>query len=148
MSADVFINKLTTINGKFDAWIRPIQQELIACEQALASLGTPIPGKLAPAMSVSASHEAEKHVLEVRMRALVEQFNRANRDWLNELRLVPRPGPVAGLRQQIPWPSWVGDKGQDFVMRCIDQGGLPISDRVTLKKAPGTWTGVMIEYDW
>lgn len=95
-----FRNKVTMINGKWELKIKPLKKELLACEQKLASLGTPIPGKLPPVLS--ASQTIEKRVLEQRLQSLVQQFNEGSRGWLAELLKVEKPSPPTGLKQKIP----------------------------------------------
>lgn len=141
-----FRNKVTLLNGKWDSRIRMLKQQMAMCEQKLAAVGTPAPGRLPPVAGPAQS--AELRSLELQITMLVQQYNQASRGWLEELLRVPRPAPAAGLKQKIPWPNWVGNKGQDFIMRAIDQGGVPVTDSITVKKAPGTWTGIMVEYNW
>jgi len=141
-----FRNKLTLINGKWDPRIKLLKKELSACERKLASLGTPVPGRLPPVLS--AKQVVEQRVLEKGLQSLVQKLNQASRDWLAELLKVPAPTPAAGLKGKIRWPSWVGPKGKDFVTRSIEQGGIPVTDHTTIKKMPGTWTGIMVEYNW
>jgi hypothetical protein len=146
MDQGEYISQINVINAKWSARITSLQKDLQACEEKLASLGTPAPGKLPPVLSPAQQTQAV--ALDQRLQTLVLQFNQANKDWLNELVQLAKPDPPVTLKQQIPWPAFVGDDGKDYVMKVIDRGGIPVTDRVKIIKAPGTWRGIGIEYNW
>lgn len=142
-----YLNAIKDINARYAAIINPIQRDLLACELKLASLGTLVPGALPPVNSAKTA--SERSVLKSQLQLLVIQFNRSNKDWLLELMALKKPAKPAALRERIPWPSFVGERSKDYILKSIDQGGLHVTDRVSIVPPIGndSWT-VKIKYEW
>lgn len=95
-----------------------------------------------------------------RINATAEKLNAVYDDWQRNLSLITPPPPTfdpnafppprspGKLSAKIPWPKDVPPEVRRQLGRVIDQGGIPLSKRVsvTVAKAPYGGGGVVVEF--
>lgn len=99
-------------------------------------------------------------ILLSRINATADKLNAVYDDWRRNLSLITRPPPTIDpnafppprapgkLSAKIPWPKDVPPEVRRQLGRVIDQGGIPLSKRVsvTVAKAPYGGGGVVVEF--
>ena len=99
-------------------------------------------------------------ILATRINATVDKLNAVYDNWQRNLSLMTPPPPTVNpntfpppkspgkLSAKIPWPKDVPPEVRRYLGRVIDQGGIPLSKRVsvTVAKAPYGGGGVVVEF--
>jgi hypothetical protein len=99
-------------------------------------------------------------ILATRINAAVDQLNAVYDSWWRSLSVMtpppptvdpnafPPPKPPGNLSAKIPWPKDIPPEVRRYLGRIIDQGGIPLSKRVsvTVAKAPYGGGGVVVEF--
>lgn len=159
-----YLNTLRTINEREGARTRPLEERLnklkeqaesVRLQKAIEAARARQPGKpvLTPPLAdlLAAGSSREVQAIEKQMADVARQLNALYQNWILSLRLVtPPPGlekAKEGWAAKIPFPTFVPKGVRDYILRCIAQKGLAVTDRITLKKGPGT-VGIAIEYKW
>ena len=138
MDMEIYLLTIGRVNQEWGSKAEPLERQLKELEtkyKALRPLGVDA-GKIAMAKT-----------LEDRISATAKRLNEVYHQWRSNVRLIGPPSrPEGDWTDKIPWPSWVSNAGKEFVLHSIKQGGLAMSDRVTLKKGPGM--AGLIEIKW
>lgn len=89
----------------------------------------------------------ETRKIDERIAEVAKRLNKLYADWAMNLRLVAPPSQVpAGFFEK--WLAQPGKKEMKaFIVRCVDQKGLPVTERVTIKKVEGGY-GPKLELRW
>ena len=99
-------------------------------------------------------------ILLAQINATTGQLNAVYDDWQRTLSLMTPPPPTIDpntfppprtpgkLSSRIPWPQDIPTEVKRQLGRIIDQGGIPVSKRVTVTvaRAPYGGTGVVVEF--
>jgi len=159
-----YLNTIKAINEQQAARTKPLEDQLnklkeqaesMRVQKAIEAAKAREPGKLVLVPSapdlVMAGSSREVQAIEKQMAAVAKQLNSIYQSWILNLRLIPLPPaaekPKDDWISKIPFPNFVPKSVREYIVRCITQKGLAITDRVTLKKGPGT-VGIAIEYKW
>ena len=99
-------------------------------------------------------------ILATRINATADKLNAVYDNWRRNLSLMTPPPPTVDpnafpppkspgkLSAKIPWPKDVPPEVRRYLGRVIDQGGIPLSKRVsvTVAKAPYGGGGLVVEF--
>ena len=79
----------------------------------------------------------ETRKIDERIAEVTKRLNKVYADWNTNLRLVPPPAPVpVGFFEK--WLAQPAKKEmRAFIVRCVNQKGLALTDRMTIKKVEG-----------
>ncbi len=89
----------------------------------------------AGASQPAATDETRK--IDERIADVTKRLSKVYAGWNTNLRLVPPPAPVpSGFFEK--WLARPGKKKMNaFIVRCVNQKGLAVTDRATIKKVEG-----------
>ena len=91
-------------------------------------------------------------LLEAQINAVVRKLNTLYEEWQRNLTLIAPPppsrNPASTWTSKIPWPKAVPPDVRNQLLRIIQQGGIPISRRVTVKpvRFPSGGQGIAVEF--
>jgi hypothetical protein len=90
-------------------------------------------------------------LLETQINALVRKLNTVYEEWQRNLTLIAPPpsrNSASHWTSKIPWPKAVPPDVRKQLLRIIQQGGIPISRRVTVKpvRFPSGGQGIAVEF--
>ncbi|HOW75307.1 MAG TPA: hypothetical protein P5102_08020 [Candidatus Competibacteraceae bacterium] len=90
-------------------------------------------------------------LLEAQINDVVRKLNTVYEEWQRNLTLIappPSKNPASNWTSKIPWPKAVPPDVRKQLLRIIQQGGIPISHRVTVKpvKFPSGGQGIAVEF--
>lgn len=159
-----YLKAVKTINDREAARTKPLEEQLgklkeqvesVRMQKAIQAAKAREPGKVALIPTASdllvAGNSREVQAIEKQMADVAKELNSIYQSWILSLRLLPPPAgtskPKDDWSSKIPFPAFVPRGVRDYITRCIAQKGLAVTDRVTLKKGPGT-VGIAIEYKW
>jgi hypothetical protein len=151
-----YLSSINALNNRMWAAAKPLEKELRSLETEYnAAVGRPITDVIARGAAA---------MLAGRINSTAAKLNNVYDEWQRNLSLITPPPPTEDPNafppprspgkpsSKIPWPKDVPLEVRRQLGRIIDQGGIPISKRVSisLASAPyGGGPGVVVKFtDW
>ena len=145
-----YVSKLERVNGIWDKRISQALRDIQAFERHIGALGTPAPGKLAPALSIQGQKQYDTYRRQ--LDDLVRRLNADFKSWMRELVAVNKPpAHVMSVtkpfdpKKDIPYPNWMPQVMRDGVGKVIERGGIPLNDSFTIKNSG--LNGIKLEFN-
>jgi hypothetical protein len=139
-----YLRLLGVVNDRMWAQIEPLEKQLRSLDAEYQAASR------RPVVDVVSRGAAA--LLTPKIDTVAAKLNQLYDEWkMLIVNLGPAP-PVAksagDWTNQIPWPKAVPPEVKRYVLRMIDQGGVPLSKRVTVKAGtfPYGGGGLVIEY--
>ena len=151
-----YLSTINALNNRMWAKAKPLEKELRSLEtEYKAAISRPVTDAVARGASA---------MLLTRINGAAAKLNDLYEEWQRNLSLITPPPPTIDpnsypppkspgkTSSKIPWPQDLPVEVRRYLGRIIDQGGVPVSKRVSVSvaNAPyGGGPGVVIKFtDW